>query len=157
MNRTGSVGGALAVAFAVFIVDRMLKLAVESYMRAGESVTLIPGLLRLTYVTNPGGAFGSFPGRGALLMIGSLLAVGVVTYILVTGKASRLVGVGCGLILGGTAGNLFDRILSGQVTDYLSLFYVFNAADFAIIAGLGALFVAALGTPDRRRRGRTSE
>lgn len=144
VNRTSNIGSALAVAFAVFIVDRILKLAVESFIRVGESVTVIPGLLRLTYVTNSGGAFGSLPGRGVLLMVGSLLAVGVVVYILVTGKPSRFSTIGCGLILGGTAGNLFDRVVSGQVTDYLSLFYIFNAADFAIMAGLGALLLASL-------------
>lgn len=144
MNRTSNIGSALAGAFTVFIVDRLLKLAVESYMRVGESVTVIPGLLRLTYVTNPGGAFGSLPGRGILLMVGSLLAVCMVLYILATGKTSRLVVAGCGLILGGTVGNLYDRVASGQVTDYLSLFYVFNAADFAIIVGLGVLLLAAL-------------
>lgn len=144
MNRTSSIGRALAVAFAVFIVDRILKLAVESFMRVGESVTVILGLLRLTYVTNAGGAFGSLPGRGVLLIVGSLLAVGMVVYILATGKTSKFATVGCGLILGGTVGNLFDRVVSGQVTDYLSLFYIFNAADFAIIVGLGALLLASL-------------
>ena len=144
MNRTSNIGSALSVAFIVFIVDRVLKLTVESFMRVGESVTVIPGLLRLTYVTNPGAALGTLPGRDVLLVVGSLLAVCVAMYILVTGKISRLVAVGCGLILGGTVGNLFDRVVSGQVTDYLSLFYVFNAADFAIIAGLGALLLAAL-------------
>ena len=144
VNRTSNIGSALAVAFAVFIVDRLLKFAVESFMRVGESVTVIPGLLRLTYVTNPGGAFGTLSGRGILLIVGSLLAVFMVLYILATGKTSRLVGVGCGLILGGTVGNLFDRLVSGQVTDYLGLFYVFNAADFAIIFGLATLLLAAL-------------
>lgn len=152
VNRVTNIGGALAVALAVFIVDRILKVTVESFMRLGESVTVIPGLLRLTYVTNTGGAFGTLPGWGALLIVGSVLALGTVAYILIKGKASGLISVGCGLILGGTVGNLFDRIFSGRITDYLSLFYVFNAADFAIIAGIGALLVAALGGPGRQRR-----
>ncbi|MGB3684131.1 MAG: signal peptidase II [Rubrobacteraceae bacterium] len=154
MNRTSNIGSALAIAFGVFIVDRVLKLAVESFMRVGESVTIVPGLLRLTYVTNPGGAFGTLPGQGVLLMAGSLLALGVVAYILFTDRISRLTGAGAGLVLGGTVGNLFDRVVSGQVTDYLSLFYVFNAADFAIIAGVGALLTAALrGQAAGRGRG----
>ena len=151
MNRTSNIGSALAVALGVFVVDRICKLAVEGFMRVGESVTVIPGLLRLTYVTNSGGAFGTLPGRGVLLTVGSLLAVGVVVHILLRGKTSRIVVGGCGLILGGTVGNLFDRVISGRVTDYLSLFYVFNAADFAIIAGVGALLVVALGGTGRLR------
>ena len=53
---------------------------------------------------------------------------------------------GCGLILGGAAGNLLDRLSSGGVTDYIhfSFWYIFNAADTAIVLGVGLLLLSAL-------------
>ena len=64
---------------------------------------------------------------------------------LFSGSASRLTIVGCGLILGGAAGNLLDRLTTGEVTDYVhfSFWYVFNAADAAITVGVATLLLTA--------------
>ena len=58
--------------------------------------------------------------------------------------------LGCGLILGGAAGNLLDRLTTGEVTDYVhfSFWYVFNAADAAITVGVALLLLSAL-RPER--------
>src|SRR3712207_8838811 len=58
-----------------------------------------------------------------------------------SGLSSRLTSVGCGLILGGAAGNLVDRLATGEVTDYVhfSFWYIFNAADAAIVVGVAIL------------------
>lgn len=144
MVHAPSTWAAFGIAFAVLVVDQALKRAVEGSLQVGQSVALIPGLLELTYAKNPGGAFGTLPGQSVVLLVGSLLAVAVVVWILFSGEPSRPTIAGCGLVLGGTAGNLLDRVVAGQVTDYLHLVYVFNAADFAIIAGVGTLLVAGL-------------
>ena len=135
---------ALGLALAVFVVDQVLKSVVEASMAVGESIPVIPGFLSLTHVRNDGGAFGILGGSHLLLLVGSVVAVGVVLWMLFAGQRSRLATLACGLILGGAAGNLLDRLSTGEVTDYVhfSFWYVFNAADAAITIGVALLILS---------------
>jgi signal peptidase II len=135
---------ALGLALAVFVLDQGLKSVVEASMRAGESITVIPDFLSITYVRNDGGAFGILGGSQLLLLVGSAVAVGVVLWMLFAGQRSRMATLACGLILGGAAGNLLDRLTAGEVTDYVhfSFWYVFNAADAAITVGVALLLLS---------------
>jgi signal peptidase II len=146
VSRRGGVLWALAVAVFVFVVDRGLKALVEGSMRLGESIPLIPDFLSLTYIRNDGGAFGILGGSRLVLLLGSAVAIGVVLWMLFSGSSSRLTSLGCGLILGGAAGNLLDRLTTGEVTDYVhfSFWYIFNAADAAIVVGVAILLLSAL-------------
>jgi signal peptidase II len=135
---------ALGLALAVFVLDQGLKSVVEASMRPGGSIPLIPGFLSITHIRNDGGAFGILGGSQLLLLVGSAVAVGVVLWMLFAGQRSRLATLACGLILGGAAGNLLDRLTTGQVTDYIhfSFWYVFNAADAAITVGVVTLLLS---------------
>ena len=135
---------ALGLALAVFVVDQVLKSVVEASMLAGESIPVIPGFLSITYIRNDGGAFGILGGSQLLLLVGSVVAVGVVLWMLFAEQRSRLATLACGLILGGAAGNLLDRLTTGEVTDYVhfSFWYVFNAADAAITVGVALLMLS---------------
>jgi signal peptidase II len=150
MTRRTGLLFSLALALVVFVVDQGIKSVVEGSMRVGESITLIPGFLSLTYIKNDGGAFGILGGSQMVLLVGSTVAVVVVLWILLSGRPSTLTMLGCGLILGGAAGNLLDRLSSGEVTDYVhfSFWYIFNAADAAIVVGVGLLLLSAL-RPER--------
>ncbi len=143
---------AFALAVLVFLVDQGIKLLVENTMSVGESIPLAGDFLSLTYILNDGGAFGILGGSQIILMIGSAIAVAVVLWMLLAGPPSKLTTFGCGLILGGAAGNLHDRITSGEVTDYVhfSFWYIFNAADAAIVVGVGALLLSSL-FPGKKR------
>ncbi len=151
MSRRGGVLWAFVIAALVFVVDRGLKALVEGSMRLGESIPLIPGFLSLTYIKNDGGAFGILGGSRLVLLIGSAVAIGVVLWILLSGSFSRLTSVGCGLILGGAAGNLVDRLATGEVTDYVhfSFWYIFNAADAGIVVGVAILLLSTLRGPEK--------
>ena len=107
---------ALGLALAVFILDQGLKSVVETSIRAGESIPVIPGFLSITHVRNDGAAFGILGGSQLLLLVGSVVAVGVVLWMLFAEQRSRLATLACGLILGGAAGNLLDRLTNGEVT-----------------------------------------
>jgi len=146
VSRRWGILWALAIAVFVFVVDRGLKALVESSMRLGESIPLIPGFLSLTYIRNDGGAFGILGGSRVVLLLRSAVAIGVVLWMLFSGSSSRLTSLGCGLILGGAAGNLLDRLTTGEVTDYVhfSFWYIFNAADAAIVVGVAILLLSAL-------------
>jgi signal peptidase II len=146
MTRLTSLLFALALALTVFVADQAIKSMVDGSMRVGESITLVPGLLSLTYIKNDGGAFGILGGSQMILLVGSTVAVVVVLWMLLSGRPSKLTMLGCGLILGGAAGNLLDRLSSGEVTDYIhfSFWYIFNAADAAIVVGVGLLLLSAL-------------
>jgi len=146
MSRRAGLVLALGLAFAVFVVDQGIKALVEGSMRVGESVELVPGFLSLTYIKNDGGAFGILGGSQALLLVGSTVAVAVVLWMLLAGEPSTPTTLGCGLILGGAAGNLLDRLSTGEVTDYVhfSFWYIFNAADAAITIGVALLLLSVL-------------
>ena len=94
-------------------------------------------------------------GSQILLLVGSFVAVAAVLWMLLAAPPSRLTVLGCGLILGGAAGNLFDRLMAGEVTDYLDLQFwpleqwpIFNAADTAIVVGVISLLLSILW-PDK--------
>lgn len=151
MSRAAGAGLALALALTVSLVDQFLKRLVEDSMRTGESIPLVRDVLHLTYVKNSGGAFGILDGQSAVLLAGSAVAVAVVLWVLLAGPPARLTVAGCGLVLGGAAGNLLDRLTEGRVTDFLDLQFwplrqwpVFNVADIAIVLGVGLLLLAAL-------------
>jgi signal peptidase II len=135
---------ALVLALVVFVLDQGLKAVVQGAMSPGESIPVIPGFLSITYIRNAGGAFGLLGGSQVLLLIGSAVAVGVVLWMLIAGQRSKLATLACGLILGGAAGNLLDRLTTGEVTDYVhfSFWYVFNAADAAITIGVATLLLS---------------
>jgi signal peptidase II len=154
MTRRASLFWAVAIAVAVFFFDQWVKSLVEGSMRVGQSISLVPGLLDLTYIKNDGGAFGILGGSRLLLLAGSAVAVVVVLWLLFSGKPTRLATMGCGLILGGAAGNLLDRLANGEVTDYVhfSFWYIFNVADAAIVVGVGLLLLSALRPEPAGRR-----
>jgi signal peptidase II len=156
VNRRTSVVVAMAISLSAFVVDQAIKRVVEGAMDLGESLPAMPGMLRFTYIENDGGAFGVLGGSQLVLLAGSAVAVGVVLWMLLSGEPSRLTSAACGLILGGAAGNLLDRLTTGEVTDYLDLQFwplkawpIFNAADIAITTGVALLFLSALRNPDK--------
>ena len=145
MGRGGALLRAFATALFVFVGDQGIKALVEGSMRVGESIQLVPGFLSLTHIKNDGGAFGILGGSQLVLLAGSAVAVGVVLWMLLSGPGSGATTYGCGLVLGGAAGNLLDRLTAGEVTDYVhfSFWYIFNAADAAITVGVGLLLLSA--------------
>src|SRR3712207_6597934 len=100
---------ALGLALAVFLLDQGLKALVENSMSTGESHTVIPGLLSITYVRNDGGAFGILGGSQLLLLVGSIVAVGGVLLVPFAQQRPRPAPLACGPIPGGAAGQLPDR------------------------------------------------
>ena len=151
MSRPKGLLLACAISLVVFVLDQGAKRLVEDSIEPYEGVPVVPGVLDLTHIKNTGGAFGILGGQEYLLLLGSAVAVCFVLWMLLSGRPGRLTVAGCGLILGGATGNLFDRLTEGEVTDYLDLGFwpleawpIFNVADVAIVVGVGLLLLSVL-------------
>ena len=137
----------LFAALGIYLVDQASKAwAVKALRSSGESVTLISGLLDLTYAENPGIAFGQLQeggsfGRWFLVILAVAAGVAVLFFFFRTARSDDRVLGACALLLAGIAGNLTDRARLGHVIDFILLHYksyqwpVFNVADMSICAG----------------------
>jgi signal peptidase II len=135
------------IAFLVVFSDRLAKWVVESKITLHDNINIIPGFFRLTHVENRGAAFGLFAEspsewKVTVLVLFSLVALVIVSALLwKNSHAMTSTGVGLALILGGALGNLWDRLLSGHVVDFLDFYFgsyhwpAFNVADSAIVIG----------------------
>ncbi|MBN2140104.1 MAG: signal peptidase II [Desulfovibrionaceae bacterium] len=145
---------ALAVAALVAVPDQITKAAVQSQMPLWSSKTVVPGFFNLVHVVNKGAAFGLLNYADAkwqtgFFVIVTLAAAAFIVHTLVTASGGdNFLVAGLGLILGGAAGNLVDRVRFGHVVDFLELHYkgfawpAFNVADIAISIGALAFLVS---------------
>lgn len=130
-------------AFLIFVSDRVSKWIVMKSMVEGQSIPLIPPVFYLTYVRNPGAAFGLLRGRALFL---SLCSAAGLFFVLVRWKhiaqKSALVQWGVALGAAGALGNLVDRLRWGAVIDFIDVpvWPIFNVADVAIVGGVVLLF-----------------
>jgi signal peptidase II len=131
---------AAGVAVAVVVVDQVTKAIVRHSIGPFETVHVLPGF-KLIDTRNSGVAFSVFSNGGPLVVIVALLALGALLAFFVTHLQRRLVWLPTGLLLGGAAGNLIDRVRDGAVTDFIKLPHwpAFNVADACITLGVLAL------------------
>ena len=145
-----------ALAAGVFALDRWSKWLIETRFTPFDVKVVIPGFFNIVSSQNPGVAFGMFSEsssryRTAMLVFFSLAAVAILASMLWrVDRLDRRTAAGLALIFGGAIGNVFDRVRSGTVTDFLDFYigslhwYTFNVADSAICAGAGLLLLAML-------------
>jgi signal peptidase II len=133
---------------AIVIVDQITKAIVDRTMPLHYSIPLIDGFLNLTYIRNTGAAFGIFAGTHEVFRLSFLIGVSILAigFILVMLKRLRESETGLAaalaFILGGAIGNLIDRIVYGEVIDFLDVYWsiyhwpAFNVADSFITIGV---------------------
>ena len=152
----------LFIAAFVVVLDQISKLWIRSHLLPGESLPEV-GFLRLTYAQNTGSAFGLFANQAFLLSLVAI--VGLVIILLFYRYLSEFSIFGTmalGLVFGGAAGNLIDRIRLGYVTDFIDVrswhdfhWPAFNVADSAITVGVIAL-VCFIFAAVRKKNGHPS-
>lgn len=168
----------------LFLVDQVSKISVRGLhlpsfninyngFNPGETKPLITNIIHITLIENPGIAFGIDPGeslRDLILVITILTCIGFLSYLIFKKNADRKVKISVALILGGAAGNLFDRIFYGYLYNYAPLFqgnvvdfldikffrifildnihgnYVFNFADICILSGVVLLIYVIMSS-----------
>ena len=179
----------LFLSLILFLFDQASKLFVRGFslpwfninhsgLYSGESRPVISDILHLTLVENPGIAFGIDPGeslRDLILIITILTCIGFLAYLIFAKKADNNVRLSVALILGGAAGNLFDRIFYGLFYNYAPVFqgnvvdfldirlfrlfifnnihgnYVFNFADISILSGVFILIYLILIMKNKKK------
>ncbi|MCL1604548.1 signal peptidase II [Phascolarctobacterium sp. ET69] len=138
---------------AVVILDQFSKYIVVENMALGESIPIIEEVFHLTYILNPGAAFGMFAHNRLFFIAIAIVVIGIIIWARREILASPWeVKAGCGLFLGGAIGNLIDRARQGLVIDFFDfrIWPVFNIADIAICIGVGLIIWNLLKTELKR-------
>ncbi len=141
------------IGVTVVVVDQVTKLWIVQSMRLHESIPIVPNLFSLTYIRNPGAAFGLLAGssnafRMVFFAVTSLFALALLGTILFRLPEKDWIGqLSIAGILGGAIGNLIDRLRFGEVIDFLDVYVesyhwpAFNVADSAISVGVVCLIL----------------
>ena len=149
----------LLTALLVVAADQLSKTWIRSYPE--EQLIFDAGFFRITHFPpHTGAAFGLFQGHSFALMIVSLLGIGAILFCAFVIYRSfpllnnRLSKSALGLVLGGTVGNLIDRLCFGGVTDFIDFGFwpAFNIADSAITVGVFIFAYSLLRSLSRERK-----
>ena len=184
----------LFVTLGIVVADQISKLLVKGFSvpsvgvvhtgyPIGTSFSVVGDLVRLTYIENPGMAFGiDFGGKMFLTLFSIAASIGIFLYLLRIKKESFIVRLSLAMILGGAIGNLIDRIFYGVIFGYAPLFYgqvvdfvdvdffnlnvlgysitrwpVFNVADASVSVGVIFLLLFHRHFAGARHEARTAE
>ena len=141
----------LVVSMFVVIIDQVSKFAVRYSFEYGRSQEIIDDLVRLTYVKNPGMAFGLQLGDQRFFTVFALIATIIIFVYIFRARAEKLpLRFALALILGGAVGNLIDRVLHQGVVDFIDIgigstrWPIFNLADCAVTIGMAVLLTLIL-------------
>lgn len=142
------------IAILVLALDQISKVVMESILKLGISKAIIPSFFNLTLCHNEGVAWGLFANNKILIAIGTLIAIAMIYHFIFCFKNNLRNDVAFGLVIGGMAGNLIDRVCFGYVRDFLDFYIfnydypVFNIADVAIVIGIILLIYAVIKGED---------
>ena len=141
----------LCIVLGVLVVDMLTKGLAETYLTTlpGNSLTVIEGVFNFTFVRNEGAAWSILSGqRWFFIVTGVIACVAIVWFLLKSKQKSKVLRTGLALMLGGTMGNLYDRIIWGSVRDMLDFelinFPIFNVADSALCIGVVLVIIYVL-------------
>lgn len=134
-------------AVVVFIADRLTKGLVSANIELGHEVSAIPGLVWIANTRNSGAAFGVGRSGSLFFLLASIVVAAAILWYVASNRLGPWLLAVLGLILGGTVGNGYDRLVhGGEVTDFIALhwFPIFNVADSCISVGVVLLLLGSL-------------
>lgn len=157
----------LFVATTILLLDQITKTIVETYVKVNSRIKVIKDFFYITLCHNEGAAWGILSGYKIIIILFTILAICLIYHFIFCFKRNKRNEFAFGLLVGGLAGNLIDRILFGYVRDFFDFYIfqydypVFNVADIAIVLGVGLLAIAIFKGEDlsenRNKRGRKNK
>ncbi len=141
--------GIPVILFSLFL-DRLSKMLVSMNMNLYQSTEVLGDFLRITYVKNPYAAFSMNLGNYYIMIALTVIAIVFVMFYFIKTKYVRGIIVSLSLILAGGFGNLYDRLMSREVIDFIDFginkwrFAIFNIADSSTVIGVCLLILITL-------------
>lgn len=137
--------------FAVILIgiDQVTKYWAQTRLQEIGFIDVIEGVFSLTYVRNPGAAFGILQGQKWLLLILTGIVLVLAIFYLIRSKTTDVLVLTSGAaVFAGAVGNLIDRIRLSYVIDFLEIrfisFPVFNVADCCVVVGMIVLGICIM-------------
>lgn len=125
------------------LIDQIIKYIISTSMNVYDKIILIPNFLDINYLRNDGGAFNILSGGRYFFIIITLIAlIFFIRTIYIDKHISKFDIITYSFVLSGTIGNLIDRVVYGNVVDYIHFtifnksMAVFNFADMCIVVGM---------------------
>ena len=140
----------------ITLFDQIVKRIVSLNMKAGETIPIIQNAFHITYILNPGAAFGILENERVFFIIAGVLVLALGVYLLPKlKKQEKLIRFGSIFLLAGAVGNLIDRIRNGLVIDFIDfrVWPVFNIADIAICSGTFFIIYSVIKSKEDRING----
>ncbi len=132
------------------IVDQITKILVVNSLVPGENIEIIKNIFNIIYTNNTGAAFSILLGKRIFLIVVAVLIIGVLLYYIKRNKIEKKIDIiALSFVIGGSLGNLIDRIVRGYVIDFISIkignynFPIFNVADILIVIGVFLLLLSS--------------
>ena len=132
--------GTLLIAFLVTVLDQLVKWVVVSRMELGETIPVIKDVFHLTYIINPGAAFGILPHQEWFFLAIVIALFGAFSFVRKKiPEKPFYFSAAVGMLLGGALGNAVDRVRISGVVDFFDfrIWPIFNVADICICLGVG--------------------
>ena len=140
----------------IILFDQIVKRIVSLNMKAGETIPIVQNAFHITYILNPGAAFGILENERVFFIIAGVLVLALGVYLLPKlKKQEKLIRFGSIFLLAGAVGNLIDRIRNGLVIDFIDfrVWPVFNIADIAICSGTFFIIYSVIKSKEDRING----
>ena len=151
----------ILITVGVVVLDQFTKWLAVEYLIPVGTVPIIKNALHLTYVENPGAAFGMMQNsRWIFLLVSTVAIIAIIIYLIKFAPKNKLALLSLAFILGGGIGNMIDRVALGYVVDFIDFrlinFAVFNVADSFVCVGAALLIIYVLfidGKENKRSEG----
>ena len=127
------------IVFGIVIFDQITKIMVRSSFSLYESREIISGVFHLTYIENPGAAFGIMADQRLFFLVTTVAVIALLLYFMKTLEDQEpRANLFLAMVIGGAVGNFIDRVQKGSVTDFFDfiIWPVFNIADMFIVVGM---------------------